>query len=460
METHMRNMSATMKSLETQIGQLANALRDQNRGQFPSNTEVNPKEQCKAVTLRCGKKLEAQSPKEGVENMEEEHDAPLIFGRILGDWKDIDRYNWEVKEQLVALEAPQKERRKDAPNEELNVNEKIEVKPSSLDLKELPSHLCYAFLGEKSTYPVIISSSLTCDQKEKLLRVLRKYKNALGWSISDIRGISPIICMHRILMKDSYTLSVDHQRRLNLEMKELVKNEVLKLLNAGVIYAISDSSWVSPVLAGYCFLNGYLGYNQIVIAPEDQEKTTFTCPYDTFVFRRMPFGLCNSPATFQRCMMAIFSDMVDEIMEVFKDEFSRCQDKNLVLNWEKCHFMVQEGIVLGHKVSSKGLEVDRAKVVAIEKLPPPRNIKEIKSFLGHARFYRRFIKDFSKITKPLCNLLEKDSDFIFDDDCLQAFEKIKKALVTAPIMIVPDWKEPFELMCDASDYAVGPVLGQ
>lgn len=176
--------------------------------------------------------------------------------------------------------------------------------------------------------------------------------------------------------------------------------------------------------------------------------------------------------------MAIFADMVDDIMEVFMDDFSvfgssfdhclhnlslvlqRCQEKNLVLNWEKCHFMVQEGIVLGHKVSSRGLEVDRAKVVVIEKLPPPRNIKGIQIFLGHAGFYRRFIKYFSKITKPLCNLLEKESTFIFDDDCLQAFEKIKKALVTAPIMVVPNWNEPFELMCDASDYVVGAVLGQ
>lgn len=176
--------------------------------------------------------------------------------------------------------------------------------------------------------------------------------------------------------------------------------------------------------------------------------------------------------------MAIFADMVEDIMEVFMDDFSvfgssfdhclhnlslvlqRCQEKNLILNWEKCHFMVQEGIVLGHKVSSRGLEVDRAKVVAIEKLPPPKKIKGIRSFLGHVGFYRRFIKEFSKITKPLCNLLEKESIFIFDDDCMQAFEKIKKALVTAPIMVVPDWNEPFELMCDASDYAVGAVLGQ
>lgn len=210
-------------------------------------------------------------------------------------------------------------------------------------------------------------------------------------------------------------------------------------------------------LAGYChycFLDGYSGYNQISIALEDQDKTTFTCLYGTFAFTRMPFGLCNAPATFQMCMMVIFADMVEDIMEVFMDDFSvfgfsfdhclhnlsfvlqRCQDKNLVFTWEKCHFMVQEGIVIGHKMSSRGLEVDRAKVVAIEKLPPPKNIKGIRSFLGHFEFYRRFIRYFSKITKPLCNLLEKESTFIFYDDFLQPFEKIKKELVTPPIMVV------------------------
>ena len=126
----------------------------------------------------------------------------------------------------------------------------------------------------------------------------------------------------------------------------------------------------------FCFLDGYFGYNQIVITPEDQEKTTFTCPFDTFAFRRMPFGLCNAPATFQSCMMSIFSDLVEEVMEIFMDDFTvygssfenclhnlgtvlhRCQDKNLALNWEKCHFMVIEGIVLGHMISAVGLEVD------------------------------------------------------------------------------------------------------
>lgn len=122
--------------------------------------------------------------------------------------------------------------------------------------------------------------------------------------------------------------------------------------------------------------------------------------------------------------------------------------------------MVKEGIILGHKVSTQGLDVDIAKLETIEKLPPPSSVKGIKSFLGHAGFYRRFIKDFSKITKPVCSLLEKDTVFKFDGECKLAFELLKKKLTTAPVIVAPDWTIPFELMCDASDYAVGAVLGQ
>ena len=230
--------------------------------------------------------------------------------------------------------------------------------------------------------------------------------------------------------------------------------------------------------AYYCFLDGYSGYNQIPIAPEDQEKTTFTCPYGTFAYRRMPFGLCNAPATFQRCMMAIFFDMVENIIEIFMDDFSvfgssfddcllnlkqvliRCEETNLVLNWEKCHFMVREGIVLGHRISEKGIEVDKAKIEVIKRLPPSNSVRAVRSFLGHAGFYRRFIRDFSKITKPLCALLMKDNSFNFTKECLDSFNRLKKELTSAPIITAPDWNLPFELMCDASDYAVGAVLGQ
>ena len=207
---------------------------------------------------------------------------------------------------------------------------------------------------------------MTEAEEQKLLEILRKYKEAIAWSIEDLKGISPSIFMQKILLNENAKTCIEHQRRLNPVMKEVVRKEVLKWLNAGFIYAISDSSWVSLVhvvpkkggftvirnekneliptrtvtgwrvcidykklntttrkdhfplpfidqildrLAGhphFCFLDGYSGYNQISIAPEDKEKTTFTCPFGTFSFRRMPFGLCNAPGTFQRCMMSIF----------------------------------------------------------------------------------------------------------------------------------------------------------
>ena len=336
-------------------------------------------------------------------------------------------------------------------------------------MEELPKHLKYAFLEAEKSKPVIISTDLTKHKEQKLLEILRKYKETIAWSIDDLKGIGPSICMNKILLEENAKTSIEHQRRLNLVMKEVVRNEVLKWLNVEFIYAILDNPCVSPVhvvpknsgftviineknelipirtvtrwrvcidykklntatindhyplpfvdkmlyrLVGhphFCFLDGYYGYNQIVIAPEDQEKTTFTCPYGTFTFRRMLFGLCNTPTTFQRCMMSIFSDLVEVGMEIFMDDFSvygssfenclenletilqRCQDKNLALNWEKCHFMVNEGIVLGHKIYAVGLEVDQAKVYVIETLMPPTTIKGISCFLGHTRFYRRFV---------------------------------------------------------------------
>lgn len=411
-------------------------------------------------------------------------------------------------------------------------------KAPTLELKPLPDHLKYVYLGDDETLPAIVSSKLDNEQERRLVEVLKRNKTAIGWTLADIKGISPTTCVHRILLEEGAKPTREAQRRLHPPMMKVVQDEVIKLLDCGVIYPISDSKWVSPVqvvpkksgitvvkneenelvpqrlvtghrvcidyrklnattrkdhfplpfidqmlerLAGhefYCFLDGYSGYNQICIAQEDQEKTTFTCPFGTFAYRRMPFGLCNAPGTFQRCMMSIFSDYIENKIEVFMDDFSvfgksfdsclenlelilqRCVDTNLVLNWEKCHFMVTQGIVLGHIISARGIEVDKAKIDLIRHLPYPTTVREIRSFLGHAGFYRRFIKDFSKISRPLCRLLQKEVAFDFDDECKLAFEKLKELLTSAPVMTPPDWNEPFELMCDASDYAVGAVLGQ
>ena len=410
--------------------------------------------------------------------------------------------------------------------------------PQQIELKPLPAELKYAFLEANEQCPVVISSLLTTAQEHDLLNLLKKNKQALGWKIFDLKGINPSICTHHIYLEEESKTVRQPQRRLNPHLQEVVRVEVLKLLQSGIIYPISDSTWVSPTqvvpkksgvttvknekgeelstrlttswrvcidyrrlnevtrkdhfplpfidqllerVSGhpyYCFLDGYSGYFQIEIAPEDQEKTTFTCPFGMYAYRRMPFGLCNAPATFQRCMLSMFSDMVERIMEVYMDDITvygddfdecltnleailqRCIEKNLVLNWEKCHFMVNQGIVLGHIISNRGIEVDKAKIDIISKLPPPTNVKTIRQFLGHAGFYRRFIKDFSKIAKPLYKLLEKDAQFIWEEDCQKSFEELKFHLTTAPIVQAPNWKLPFEVMCDASDLAIGAVLGQ
>nr|GEV79888.1 reverse transcriptase domain-containing protein [Tanacetum cinerariifolium] len=244
--------------------------------------------------------------------------------------------------------------------------------PLEVKLKHLPPHLEYVFLEGEDKLPVIIAKDLSDEEKTAFKMVLKSHRRAIAWKLSDIK---------------------------------------------------------------------------------DQQKTTFMCPYGPFSYRRMPFGLCNALGTFQRCMMAIFQDMIEKTMEVFIDDFSIfrnsfetclsllekmlkwCEDTNHCLNWEKSHFMVKEGIILGHKISKNGIEVDKAKVNVIAKLPHPTTIKGIRSFLGHAGFYRRFIQDFSKIARPITRLLEKDTPFFFSKECVEAFQTLKRKLTEAPILI-------------------------
>ncbi|GJU42655.1 reverse transcriptase domain-containing protein [Tanacetum coccineum] len=330
---------------------------------------------------------------------------------------------------------------------EINVPDKIKSScedPPDLELKDLPSHLEYAFLEGDDKLPVIIAKNLKDEDKTALIKVLKSHKHAIAWKISDIKGIDPQFCTHKILMEENAKPVVQHQRRVNPKIHEVIKQEVIKLLDAGLIYPISDSPWVSPVhcvpkkggitvvkneeneliptrlvtgwrvcidyrklndatrkdhfplpfmdqmlerLAGneyYCFLDGFSGYFQIPIDPLDQEKTTFTCPYGTFATVNA-FWVCNAPGHVQ-------------------------------------------SIVLGHKISKSGIEVDKAKVDVIAKLPHPTTVKE--------------------------------NPFIFSKECIEAFETLKMKLTQAPILVTPDWDLPFEIMCDASDFAVGAVLGQ
>ncbi|KAL6340690.1 hypothetical protein AAG906_014380 [Vitis piasezkii] len=244
-------------------------------------------------------------------------------------------------------------------------------------------------------------------QENCLIEVLKRCKKAIGWQISDLKGIRG----------SKANSSISKKVESSSTRGGAVRSEATSSKESFTLYLIALGVSGHPF---YCFLDGYSGYFQIEIDLADQEKTTFTCPFGTFAYRRMPFGLCNAPATFQRCMLSIFSDMVERIMEVFMDDITvyggtfeeclvnlesvlhRCIEKDLVLNWEKCHFMVRQGIVLGHIISEKGIEVDKAKVELIVKLPSPTTVKGVS----------------------------------------------------------PKRQLPFELMCDAGDFAIGVVLGQ
>ncbi|RVW84688.1 Retrovirus-related Pol polyprotein from transposon 17.6 [Vitis vinifera] len=275
-----------------------------------------------------------------------------------------------------------------------------------------------------------------------LLEVLKRCKKAIGWQISDLKGISPLVYTYHIYMEEEAKPIRQPQRRLNPHMQEVVRAEGCGSNEKGEEVATRLTSGPSFLL----FLGRLLLVFSNRIDVEDQENTTFTCPFGTYAYRRMPFGLCNAPATFQRCMLSIFSDMVERIMEVFMDDITiygstfeeclvnleavlnRCIENDLVLNWEKCHFMVQQGIVLGHIISKRGIEVDKAKVELIFKLPSPTTVKGVRQFFGHVRFYRRFIKYFSKLSKPLCELLAKDAKFVWDERCQRSFEQLKQFL--------------------------------
>ncbi|KAK1618915.1 hypothetical protein QYE76_024432 [Lolium multiflorum] len=242
----------------------------------------------------------------------------------------------------------------DLPVEDLGTTPPPKEDPV-FDLKPLPDNLKYAHIDDKKIYPVIISSKLS--------------------EIEEERWVSPVHCVPKkgrmTVPNDNYELIPQRivvGYRMCIDFRKV--NKVTKKDHYPLPFIDQMLERLSKN-THFCFLDGYSGFSQIAVKAKDQEKTTFTCPYGTYAYRRMPFGLCNAPATFQRCMSAIFHGFCESIVE-------RCEETNLVLNWEKCHFMVNEGIVLGHKISERGIEVDRAKVEAIEKMPYPRDVKDRK----------------------------------------------------------------------------------
>nr|GEW56093.1 DNA-directed DNA polymerase [Tanacetum cinerariifolium] len=298
--------------------------------------------------------------------------------------------------------------------EESKAKSSIE-EPPELELKELPSHLEYAFLEDSNKLPVIIAKNLKDVEIEALINVLSLINGLLPGRSPTLKPVvNPIYCVPK---KGGMTVVANEKNelipiRLVTGWRVCIDYRKLNDATRKDHFPLPFMDQMLERLAGnefYCFLDGFLGYFQIPIDLQDQEKTTFTCPYGTFGYQRMPFGLCDAP---------------------------------------------------GHKISKSGIEVDRAKVDVIAKLPHPTTIKGVRSFLGHAGFYRRFIQDFLKIARPMTHLLEKKTPFVFSKECIDAFDTLKKKLTEDLILVVPDWNLPFELMCDASDFAISAVLGQ
>ncbi|GJU18473.1 reverse transcriptase domain-containing protein, partial [Tanacetum coccineum] len=500
LQNQMANVTSLLTSLCTKFDDLGNTNQPLSSSSLPSNTIPNPRNEAKAITTRSGASYDgppipppvvekesevtkdtelpstediqpplvqeqtidkelieepslSQKTKPNLpypsrltkEKIREKDDSPMLR-KIYGNTFVNHHFELSFSDALIHMskvcsdgEIPLKECDSIVKHERLKwvmhlpLTHNNSTNLEEVELKELPPQtLEYAFLEENNKLPVIISKDLSQDEKTSLINVLKNRKQAIAWKLSDIRGIDPEFCSHKILLEDDYEPSVQHQRRVNPKIHDVIKKEVEKLLDAGLIYP---------------------RYFQIPIDPKDQEKTTFTCPYGTFAYRQKMMEVFMDD-------FLVFGDSFSSCLANLDKMLKRCEDTKLALNWEKSHFMVKEGIVLGHKISRKGIEVDKAKVDVISKLPHPTTVKGIRSFLGHAGFYRRFIKDFSKISRPMTHLLEKNTPFIFSEDCILAFQTLKKKLTEAPILIAPNWDQPFEIMCDASDYAIGAVLGQ
>ncbi|RVW81147.1 Retrovirus-related Pol polyprotein from transposon 17.6 [Vitis vinifera] len=336
-----------------------------------------------------------------------------------------------------------------------------------LNLKPLPMELKYTYLEENNN-ALLLYLHLLLVQEKCLLEVLKRCKKAIGWQISDLKGISPLAeatsSRYYLPISDSPWVSptqvVPKKSGITVVQNEKGEEITTRLTSGWRCVLIIEIECVTrkdhfPLpfidqvlerVSGhpfYCFLDGYSGYFQIEIDVEDQEKTTFTCPFGTYAYRRMPFGLCNAPATFQRCMLSIFSDMVERIMEVFMDDITIYGG-----TFEEC--LVNLEAVLKDALKRTWCSTGRNAILWY--------IKELSLAISSPRKALKLIKQRWNLLSN-CHPQQLMLSLYGMKD-VKSFDQLKQFLTTTPIVRAPNWQLPFEVMCDASDFAIGAVLGQ
>ncbi|RVW61408.1 Retrovirus-related Pol polyprotein from transposon 17.6 [Vitis vinifera] len=365
-----------------------------------------------------------------------------------------------------------------------------------------------------------IGSPLSTDERDRLIHLLRSYLDVFAWSYEDMPGLDPSIVQHHLPTLPHARPVKQKLRRLHPRWSLQVKEEIQKQLSVGFISVVEYPEWLANVVpvpkkdgkvrvcvdfrdlnkaspkddfplphidllvdgtAGHSmlsFMDGFSGYNQILMAPEDMEKTAFITEWGTYCYRVMPFGLKNAGATYQRAATTLFHDMMHRDVEVYVDDmivksrgradhldalerfFERIRKFRLRLNPKKCTFGVTSGKLLGHIVSERGIEVDPDKIKAILDMPAPKTEKEIRGFLGRLQYISRFIARLTDICEPIFRLLRKNQPTVWNDDCQFAFEKIKEYLLSPPVLVPPTPGRPLLLYLSVSDMALGCMLAQ
>jgi hypothetical protein len=365
-----------------------------------------------------------------------------------------------------------------------------------------------------------ISKNLTIENKERYIKLMKEFFDVFAWSYDDLKVYDTNVIQHTIPVQRNVKPFKQKLKGMNPLLLPLIEREIIKLFEANIIVSLRFSKWLAnlvPVRKNsgeirvcvdfrnlnkvslkdnyplpkmdhilqrvvgsqrMSMLDGFSGYNRVVVHQNDQEKTTFTTPWGTFMYAKMPFGLMNAGATFQKAMDITFSEEEDRFVVIYLDDitvysnndqdhlehlkrvFQKCRKFGISLNPKKSNFAMKGGELLGDVISEEGIKIDLSIVASIQKIDIPRNKKEIQSFLGKVNFLRRFITNFAEVVKHITNMLRKDNGIKWTVEAKQSFADIKKVLTEAPVLVSLNFAKEFMIFSFALEHTIIGVLLQ